>query len=400
MIKFSFDMMQTLGCGVVLLLLGRAIKGRVKFFENYCIPAPVIGGFLFAIVHLILRQANVIAFEFDETLRVFFMNMFFATIGFNASLRILKKGGVMVLKFLLAAVILAVLQNAIAVLLAPLVGVHPILALMTGSTPMTGGHGTSGGIASSVEAMGFNGATAVAFTAATFGLVAGSLMGGPVGRFLINRNKLKSQETETKAEEKLSAKKLDEGRIMNAFFHILVALFLGTYVTQLLNWGFAQMGAKINFPSYLGAMIIGAIMRNVFEDSKIAPPMQEVGIVGNISLNLFLAVALMTLRLWELIDLAIPMMILLLAQTILMLTFAIFVTYNIMGRSYDAAVMTSGHCGFGMGATPNAIANMQSVCSNYGHSSLAFFVVPIVGSLFIDFINVAQINLFISFFAK
>ncbi|MEL3907756.1 MAG: sodium/glutamate symporter [Treponemataceae bacterium] len=272
MMSFSFDMVQTLGCGVVLLLLGRAIKERVKFFETYCIPAPVIGGFLFAIVHLILRQANVLAFEFNETLRVFFMNMFFATIGFNASLRILKKGGFMVLKFLFVSIVLAVLQNAIAVLLAPLVGVHPILALMTGSTPMTGGHGTSGGIASSVEAMGFNGATAVAFTAATFGLVAGSLMGGPIGRFLITKNKLESQDIEEKDEKKLSIKKLDENIIMNAFFHILVALFLGTYVTQALNWGFAQLGAKICFPSYLGAMLIGAIMRNVFDDSKLAPP--------------------------------------------------------------------------------------------------------------------------------
>lgn len=304
----------------------------------------------------------------------------------------------MVLKFLLVATVLAILQNVVAVLLAPVVKIPPILALMTASTPMTGGHGTSGGIASFVEEMGFQGAVAVAFTSATYGLVAGSLMGEPVGRFLIKKNNLKDLDTTDKAETETVIKPLDEGKIMAAFFHILIALFFGSYVTQGLNWLFMKMGASINFPSYLGAMIIGAIIRNVFDNSKFAAPMEEVSIVGNVSLNLFLAVALMTLRLWELADLAIPMIVLLIAQTVLIFFFTIFVTFNVMGRNYDAAVITAGHCGFGMGATPNAIANMQSVCNNYGYSSLAFFVVPIVGSLFIDFINVTQINIFIGLF--
>lgn len=398
MLSFKFDIMQTLGFAVLLLLFGRLLKQKIKFFETYCIPEPVIGGFIFAIVHLMLRQNNVIGFEFDEALKTFFMNMFFATIGFNASVHILKKGGVMVLKFLLVATVLAILQNVVAVLLAPVVKIPPILALMTASTPMTGGHGTSGGIASFVEEMGFQGAVAVAFTSATYGLVAGSLMGGPVGRFLIKKNNLKDLDTTDKAETETVIKPLDEGKIMAAFFHILIALFFGSYVTQGLNWLFMKMGASINFPSYLGAMIIGAIIRNVFDNSKFAAPMEEVSIVGNVSLNLFLAVALMTLRLWELADLAIPMIVLLIAQTVLIFFFTIFVTFNVMGRNYDAAVITAGHCGFGMGATPNAIANMQSVCNNYGYSSLAFFVVPIVGSLFIDFINVTQINIFIGLF--
>lgn len=391
----QMDMIQSIGLAVILLLIGMKLRKSVKFFETYCIPSPVIGGILFAIITLILRLTGILSFEFDDTLQKFFMTMFFTSVGFNASLKVLKKGGPKVFIFVGVATLLVVLQNVVAVALSGVVGVEPLLALMTGSTPMTGGHGTAAAFAPDVEAMGVIGAQTVALAAATFGLVSGSMMGGPVANRLIVKHDLlnKKKSTESFDEEMLEEKEstLDGEKFAMAFFQILIAMGIGTYVSALIaSTGFTM-------PAYIGGMLVAAVIRNISDSGAFNTPQEEIGVVGDVSLNLFLAMALMTLKLWELIDLAIPLFILLIAQTALVYLFTTYITFPIMGKDYDAAVISAGHCGFGMGATPNGVANMASVAQKYRYSAIAYFVVSLVGALFIDFVNAFVITTFINF---
>ncbi len=411
MLKLELDMIQAIGLAVILLIIGRFLRNKIGFFEKYCIPAPVIGGFLFAIIAFILKQANIMEIKFDTTLQQFFMVMFFTSVGFNASLQVLKKGGKKVFTFLLAAIGLVILQNLLAVGLAPFVGLHPLLALMTGSTPMTGGHGTAAAIAPTVEALGFKGAdtaSTIAIAAATFGLIGGSMIGGPIADRLIKKNNLlptdiinerKNEHFEKKDIDENVRKEdlpiLDAEKFSYAFFYILIAMGLGSYLSIILK----ALLPALSLPVYIGPMIIAAIMRNIFDASeKLHAPIHEISVIEDVSLNLFLAMALMSLKLWQLIDLAIPVIILLLAQVVLIYFYLIFVTFKVMGSDYDAAVMVSGHAGFGLGATPNGIANMRSVTEKYIYSKVAFFVIPLVGALFIDFFNVSIITMFVSFF--
>lgn len=411
MLKLELDMIQAIGLAVILLIIGRFLRKKIGFFEKYCIPAPVIGGFLFAIIAFILKQSNVLEIKFDTTLQQFFMVMFFTSVGFNASLQVLKKGGKKVFTFLLAAIGLVILQNLLAVGLAPFVGLHPLLALMTGSTPMTGGHGTAAAIAPTVEALGFKGAdtaSTIAIAAATFGLIGGSMIGGPIADRLIKKNNLlptdiinerKNEHFEKKDIDENVRKEdlpiLDAEKFSYAFFYILIAMGLGSYLSIILK----ALLPALSLPVYIGSMIIAAIMRNIFDASeKLHAPIHEISVIEDVSLNLFLAMALMSLKLWQLIDLAVPVIILLLAQVVLIYFYLIFVTFKVMGSDYDAAVMVSGHAGFGLGATPNGIANMRSVTEKYIYSKVAFFVIPLVGALFIDFFNVSIITMFVSFF--
>ncbi|WFA08404.1 sodium/glutamate symporter [Tissierella sp. Yu-01] len=392
----SMNMIQSIGLAVILLLIGKGLRKRINFFEKYCIPSPVIGGLLFAIITLVLRLTGLLMFEFDTTLQTFFMTMFFTSVGFNASFKVLKKGGPKVIIFLGVATLLVVLQNVVAAGLAGVVGVHPLLALMTGSTPMTGGHGTSAAYGPTVEALGITGATTVAVAAATFGLVAGSMMGGPVANRLIIKhdllNKRKSSNDIDENVDNSGDSLLNGDKIAMAFFQILIAMGIGVYVSDLI----ALTG--LTMPGYIGSMLVAAVIRNVSDSGAFKTPDEEIGIVGDVALNLFLAMALMTLKLWELIDLAIPMFILLAAQALLMFLFANYITFPIMGKDYDAAVISAGHCGFGMGATPNGVANMASVAEKYEYSSVAYFVVSLVGALFIDFTNAMVITGFVNFF--
>lgn len=396
----QMNMIQSLGLAVIMLLIGKQLRKKVNFFEKYCIPSPVIGGFIFAIVALILRQADILMFEFDDTLQTFFMTMFFTTIGFNASLKTLKKGGLQVLIFLVVATVLAMLQNVVAVGLSGVVGLEPLLALMTGSTPMTGGHGTAAAIAPTLEEAGVIGANTVALASATFGLVAGSMMGGPLANRLIIKHNLldkKKAEIDNDIDDSIleeETRELDSDRIGMAFFQILIAMGIGTYVS---NWILEI--TELNFPGYIGAMLVAAVMINVSEAGAYETPEKEIGVLGDAALNLFLAMALMTLKLWELTKLAGPLLILLVAQVIIIFLYVTFVTFPIMGKDYDAAVISAGHCGFSLGATANGIANMDSVCEKYVYSKMAFFVLPIVGALFIDFTNILNITMFINFFS-
>ena len=402
MFNIKMDMIQTVGLAVIILILGRLLRKKIKFFETYCIPSPVVGGFLFAIINLILRETNLVIFEFDNTLQSFFMTLFFTSIGFNASWRLLKVGGRKVVMFLTMAVTLVVLQNVVAVGVGYLTGVDPLIALLTGSTAMTGGHGTAAAMAPIVEELGHTGAKSVAIAAATFGLIAGSSLGGPLANRLIKGKKLevvaeKVDNEKVRNDEFLfnnDVRKLDGENFAKAFFLILLSMFIGSYVSTFLN-------QFLNFPNYIGPMIVAAVLRNISDNTtKFDLHYEEVHILEDVSLNLFLGMAMISLKLWELGNVAGQLAVLLLAQALLAWVFIYFVTFRFMGGNYDAAVLSAGHVGFGLGATPNGIANMQSVCDKYKHSHIAFFVMPIVGALFIDFFNVAIISGFFSFLSR
>ena len=402
MFNIKMDMIQTVGLAVIILILGRFLRKKVKFFETYCIPSPVVGGFLFAIINLILRKSNLVIFEFDNTLQSFFMTLFFTSIGFNASWRLLKVGGKKVGMFLIMAIVLVILQNIVAVGVGYLTGVDPLIALLTGSTAMTGGHGTAAAMAPIVEELGHTGAKSVAIAAATFGLIAGSSLGGPLANSLIKGKKLevvaeRVDNEKVRNDEFLfnnDVRKLDGENFAKAFFLILLSMFIGSYVSTFLN-------QFLNFPNYIGPMLVAAILRNISDHTtKFDLHYEEVHILEDVSLNLFLGMAMISLKLWELSSVAGQLAVLLLAQALLAWVFIYFVTFRFMGRNYDAAVLSAGHVGFGLGATPNGIANMQSVCDKYKHSHIAFFVMPIVGALFIDFFNVAIISGFFSFLSR
>ena len=389
MFEYQLNMAETVGFAIILLLLGRWIKKRVNFFEKFFIPAPVIGGTLFSIIG---HQTETFTFSFNDDIKNLLMIAFFTTVGFSASLKILKKGGVGVALFLLAAVILVIIQDIVGPVLAKALGIDPLLGLAAGSIPLTGGHGTSGAFGPYLEELGATGATVVAVASATYGLISGCLIGGPIARRLMIKNNLKPTENKGGVEDSLLGveSEVTEERLFSAVVYIGIAMGIGATITLILgNHG-------IKFPAYLMGMVVAAIIRNILDFNQKQLPFNEIGIVGNISLSLFLSMALMSMKLWQLIDLAVPLVIILLVQTVVMAFFAYFVTFTIMGRDYDAAVMSTGHCGFGLGATPNAMANMETFTKANGPSVKAFFIIPIVGSLFIDFINAAVIQSFAS----
>ena len=390
MFEYQLNMAETVGFAIILLLLGRWIKKKVSFFEKFFIPAPVIGGTLFSIILLIGHQTETFTFTFNDDIKNLLMIAFFTTVGFSASLKILKKGGVGVALFLLAAVILVILQDIVGPVLAKALGINPLLGLAAGSIPLTGGHGTSGAFGPELEKLGATGATVVAVASATYGLIAGCLIGGPIARRLMIKNNLKPTENKEGVDNSLlgSATEVTEESLFSAVVYVGIAMGIGALINNML----AKAGIK--FPVYLMGMVVAAIIRNILDFNQKQLPFTEIGIVGNISLSLFLSMALMSMKLWQLIDLAIPLIIILLVQTTLMAFFAYFITFNIMGRDYDAAVMSTGHCGFGLGATPNAMANMETFTRSNGPSVKAFFIIPIVGSLFIDFINAGVIQAF------
>ena len=390
----SLDMYQTLALAVCVLFLGAAMKKKISTLEKFCIPAPVVGGLVFAILSCVLYAFGIVEFSFDETLKTVCMVMFFTSVGFQANLRVLKSGGLSLLIFLVCVIVLIVAQNAVSVGLAKLMGLSPLLGMCTGSIPMVGGHGTAGAFGPVLEDLGVSGAQTLCTAAATFGLIAGSLMGGPLGRRLIEKHDLLKTavtEDETPLVEEEKKHRRSVSMYAPAAYQIAIAMGLGTLV----SWLLSQTG--MTFPVYIGAMIVAAVMRNVSEYTGVfTVHMGEINDIGGICLSLFLGIAMITLKLWQLASLALPLIILLLGQVVLMALFADFIIYNVMGRDYDAAILCAGSCGFGMGATPNAMANMQALTERYAASVKAYLLVPIVGSMFADFINSLCITFFIN----
>lgn len=393
--NFKFDLIETLALAIFVLIVGEFLRKKVKVLEQFCIPAPVIGGILFSIITLIGRNLQLFTFEFDDTLKNVFLIAFFTTIGFTASLRLLKKGGVSVIVFLFVSMALVVFQNVIGIGLAKLLGLHEYIGLALGSTPLVGGPGTSGAFGPLFEQAGVKGAATVAMAAATFGLVMGSITGGPIAKRLIEKNNLTSRSKSHEGTETLSEKvrNLDSSSLLSSAIIIVVAMGIGTIISK---W-FVSLGWT--FPPYIGGMLAAALIRNIYDVFNKEIIMEEIDVLGNICLEFFLSMALMSLKLWELADLALPMIAILMTQVILMAAFVYFIVFRIMGRDYEAAVMASGTCGFGLGSTANAMANMETIVSKYNKKApRAFFAVPLVGSLFIDFFNAFVITFFMNIF--
>lgn len=392
--EIHLNMYQTLAVAVLVLMLGAFLRKKIRFLEKFCIPAPVIGGLLFAIFTCICYSTGVAEFSFDDTLREVCMVFFFTSVGFQANLKVLKSGGKAMAVFLGLVITLIICQNLLAVGLSHVMHLNPLIGMCTGSIPMVGGHGTAGAFGPVLEDFNIQGASTICTAAATFGLIAGSLVGGPLGRRLIEkRNLLDTAVTEDDSLLVEDEKKHERHTNMyaSAVFQLILAIGLGTIFSYFLT----QTG--LTFPIYIGAMLAAALMRNIAEYSGIATiHMGEINDLGGICLSLFLGMAMITLKLWELASLALPLVILLTAQVALICVFTYFVEFNIMGRDYDAAVLVAGTCGFGMGATPNAMANMQAICDRYVPSVKAYLLIPLIGSLFADFINSLVITFFIN----
>ena len=394
MTEISFNVYYTIALAVLALMLGDFIKKRIYVLRKFCIPTPVVGGVLVALLITALNLSGTASVSLDSSFNEFFSLLFYAGIGYTASWKLLKKGGPQVILFLVLSSILVVFQNGLGIVICHIMGINPLIGMACGSIPMVGGNGTAAAWGPILESAGLDAGTTIATAAATFGLVAGALLGGPIGRFLIEKKHLKPglETKEMKFGDKEEEAEIDEKRMTAAAYQILLTVGLGTLISYLLEL------TGLEFPASVGAMTAAAILRNIADHSdKLDLKLPELSIISNISLLVFLALSMMTMELWKLIDLAVPMFIILLAQMILITLYGIFVNFRFMGRNFDADVMTVGMTGFGLGAVPTAMANMQVIESKYGSSPSAFFIVPLVGSLFINLVNSAIITGFLNF---
>ena len=387
MLDIHLNMYHAVALGAAMFWLGTILTRRIGVLNRFCIPAPLVGGLCFALVNTLLYATGVAVIQFDNTLETVFMVLFFCTVGFTVSIPQLLRGGKAVILLLLLGIVMIVLQNGMGGAIMALMGKNPLYGIGCGSIALIGGPGTAAGIGPDLEAAGAAGAKAVSIAAATFGLVTGSLMGGPIARRLINKFNLRSKriaDSDVQIEDETMT--THNGRLIKGFMLILLGVGIGnqvsTWLTQLCGF---------SFPGYIGAMVVAVVIRNVMDGSKMEFPDREIDAFGNVFLSIFLSMALAGLKLWQLVDLALPMIVCLAAQVVLMSLFAYFIVFRVMGKDYDAAVMTAGFIGFGMGATSNAMANMQVVSKKYGPSPIAYFAIPMVGSLFIDFFNAAMI---------
>lgn len=407
----ELDMLQTAGLGALALVLGMYLTRRVKWLQRFCIPSPVSGGIVFSIVSLMLYKLWNVELVFDGTLKDVFMLVFFTSVGFQSNLKVLRRGGSTLLLMLGVLALIIVVQNVLPLGIAWLMDVNPLVGMAAGSISMAGGHGTAGGFSAVLESMGLPGAGTIAMAAATFGLIMGSVTGGPLAERLI-RTKLTAEHLEPKDYEvdpAMAGLESDEASPAGRAKHIssneqefqqyakaTYALLIVVAAGSLMSWLLQQTG--VTFPTYFGALIVAAIVRNVAEACKLTPKMEldKIVSVGNICLSVFLGMAMVSLKLWELESLALPLVVMLVAQVVAMALIAYFVAFNILGRDYDAAVLVAGICGFGLGATPNAMANMSAVCYKYHYSVKPFLIVPIIGAMFVDLINTGFITMFLN----
>ncbi len=391
----TFDLLQTVGVAVLVFLLGRYIKGKVKFFQTYFIPSPVIGGLICSLLIFLGVKTGAYTIEFTTTLQDFFMNIFFTGTGFTCSLAVFKKSGKMGVALGIGAVVFLAVQNLVGIGLCSVFGINKLLGIAMGSISMSGGVGSGASFGPTLEALGAEGGTTIGVAAATFGLLLGSIAGGPVAKRLITKYNLKSDsENNSKFNtEKEETLPLNEKNLFNSVVLLLVAAFIGTYIGKLLNL------TGLSFPYYVGCLFGGALVRNIADIKHYNIRMQEINIISNTALNIFLAMALMSLNISKLVSLAGPMIVILLVQTIVMMLWAYFVTFRTTGKSYDSAVMAAGHCGVGLGQAPNAIANMSAVIEEHGPAPTAWFVLPVVTVILINIFNPIVITFFINLVA-
>lgn len=398
--KVEFDQITTTFLAVALLLIGGVLIKKIPFLKRFCIPAPVVGGLLFAIIVLIFRQTHVLNITLDTSLQSLFMLTFFTTVGLGASFKLVKLGGKLLVFYWIACGILALCQNVIGISLAKLFGLQPLLGIMMGAVSMEGGHGAATAFGGTVEGLGVHSALSVGLAAATFGLIAGGLVGGPTVKYLISKYKLQPTEVDASAEIAAaseinnSSKGINSQKFMVQILIITFCMTVGSYLGELFSnaTGFV-------LPSYVGAMFVAVIVRNILDAiNKEAVDMTSINLIGDVTLGIFLSMALMSIQLWQIAGLALPMLIIVFVQVIFIVLLGIFVLFKLLGKNYDAAVMVGGFTGHGLGATPNAMANMSAITNQFGPSQKAFLVVPIVGAFLIDVfgmpIIITSINLF------
>ena len=427
MVSIELDMIQTAGIGALALIVGMVLTRKVAFLQKFCVPSPVSGGIIFSLITLILYGWCNVEVSFDGTLKDVFMLAFFTSVGFQSDLKVIKQGGKLLVIMLTLLVAIIALQNIMPMGITRLMGVDPLIGMAAGSISMTGGHGTAGGFASVLEGMGLHGAGTIGMAAATFGLIAGSMIGGPLAERII-RTKLTHEQVQPQDEEidpamagiesdeaspagrtkRVSTNEQEFQQYAKASYCIILVMGGGT----ILSWLFAKTG--ITFPTYFGALILAAITRNTIgfvsykEDdgenqssgkwvkAEKLLDMERIISVGNICLSMFLGMAMISLKLWELQSLALPLIVILVSQVLMIALFAYLVAFPLLGRDYDAAVLCAGMCGFGLGATPNAMANMSAVCYKYRYTVKPFLIVPIIGAMFADLINTGIISLFLN----
>ncbi|NIB39149.1 sodium/glutamate symporter [Pseudomaricurvus alkylphenolicus] len=388
---------ETLVAALLILFSGYLINGKVTFLKNNNIPEPVVGGIAFSLVSALLYGQLGLTINFDMSMKTPLMILFFTSVGLGASLKLLVKGGPKVLLFLGVASLYLVVQNAVGVSLALATDLHPMFGLFAGSVTLSGGHGTGATYAQLIQdSHNLQGVLEVAMAAATFGLVLGGLLGGPVARRLISRHQLQPSERPTRHHDMITYDPEDRDlvtpkRMMETLLILAFCMGSGSYVFEWLK------AHSVPVPSFIVPLIIGIIITNVLELSGTYRISKAcVDLWGTMALSIFLALALMSLRIWELLNLAGPMLFIILTQTLVLAGFAYFVTFRLMGKNYDAAIMAGGHCGFGLGATPTAVANMESLVSRFGPSPQAFLVVPMVGAFFIDITNAIVIQSYLA----
>ena len=394
----KIGMFEMMAIVVLVIYFGQWVREKLPVLKKYCIPSAVVGGTLFAILTCALYMGGIVQFEWENQsiMNNFFYNIFFAASGMEASLALLKKGGKLVVIFSVLAALLAVLQNALALGVGTAMGMNPLTALMAGSTPLTGGHGNAASFGPIAAEMGGTGAVEVAVAAATFGLISGCLIGGPIGRQLIKKNHLDENYVEEK-EETLGEKTahiFKSSECQNAWFCLIAACGLGQLLLQIRQ----MILPGLNMPIHVMCMLAGILIRLVMDRTgRSNEEFYEVtSNVGDISLALFVSLSIITMKLWQLIDLALPLLTILFLQLIMIYLFVRFITFNLCGRNYDAAVIAVGHTGFGLGAVPVSMATMSSVCETYYYSKLAFFVVPLIGGFISNITNAIAITTFLN----
>ncbi|MCR8853562.1 sodium/glutamate symporter [Lysinibacillus fusiformis] len=391
----EINQITTVFLAVALFALGGFLINKIGFLKRFCIPAPVVGGLLFAALATILKTTGTLEISLDTSLQSLFMITFFTTIGLGASFKLVKLGGKLLIIYWLACGFLALMQNVIGVSLASLMGIHPLIGMMAGAVSMEGGHGAAAAFGQTLEDLGISSAMTIGAAAATCGLVAGGLIGGPIVKYLVGKYNLTPNEQEA---EEIEYENKHEQITSDSFFtQVLLITFcmaVGTYVGTL----FSEATGFV-LPGYVGAMFVAVLVRNVMDKFKPeAINMKSISLIGDVTLGVFLSMALMSIKLWEIADLALPLFIIVFAQVFFIVIFSTFVLFKLLGKNYDAAVMVAGFAGHGLGATPNAMANMSAVVQRFGPSKKAFLVVPIVGAFLIDVfgipIIITTINLF------
>ena len=400
-LNINLNSTTTLALAALLLIMGYSINKRVTILNKYCIPAPVVGGFIFMFLTWLGHISSTFKFNFENIFQSTFMLAFFTTVGLGASFSLLKKGGKLLIIYWLTCGIISIFQNIIGITITKITGLEAPYALLSSAISMIGGHGAALAYGGTFAKMGYESAPLVGAAAATFGLITAVLIGGPLGRRLIEKNNLRPDNNEN-FDQSVTEINTDKGvklsdlDIIKNVVVILLCMAIGSYISTLIG-----KIIKMDFPSYVGSMFVAVIVRNINEKTHTYNfNFSLVDGIGNVMLNLYLSLALMTLKLWELSGLIGGVLLVVACQVIFMIIIAYFVVFRILGSNYDAAVMCSGLCGHGLGATPSAIVNMTAINERYGMSRKAMMIVPIVGAFLVDIIYQPATVWFIKTFVK